>query len=150
MFFISYSRGADLQRADALCAALRAIGVAEQEIWLDRQAIEPGENFRHQILDGIQGCRYFLPLLSAATNGREEGFVFREWRAANDRAHGHEPRLRRAAGGGRRVSAPARYDAEPVRAWAQTDFGFAPGGVPDEATRSRLVALLRDARRAAG
>ena len=149
VFFISYSRGADLQRADALCSALRAIGVAEHEIWLDRQAIEPGENFRHQILDGIQGCRYFLPLLSAATNGREEGFVFREWRAANDRAMD----MNRAFVVPLVVDdsfAPARYDAEPVRAWAHTDFGFAPGGVPDEATRARLVALLRDARRSGG
>jgi hypothetical protein len=149
IFFISYSRGADLGRADALCAALRAIGVAEHEVWLDRQAIEPGENFRHQILDGIQGCRYFLPLLSAATNGREEGFVFREWRAANDRGMD----MNRAFVVPLVVDAefvPARYDAEPARAWAHTDFGFAPDGVPDDSTRARLVSLLRAARRNMG
>lgn len=146
IFFISYSRGADLVRADALRAALLALGVAEHEIWLDRQAIEPGENFRRQILDGIQGCRYFLPLLSQATDAREQGFVFREWRAANDRALDMNrdfiiPLV---------VDAdfePRRYDAEPVRAWSEIDYGHAPGGVPDEATRRRLVSLLREARR---
>lgn len=147
IFFISYSRGADLARADALHAALLALGVAEQEIWLDRQAIEPGENFRHQILDGIQGCRYFLPLLSQATDAREQGFVFREWRAANDRAMDMNrdfivPLVVDEA------FEPARYDAEPVRAWAQIDYGFAPNGVPDDSTQRRLVGLIREARRA--
>jgi hypothetical protein len=149
LFFISYSRGADLARADALFEALRAIGVSEDEIWLDRQDIEPGENFRHQILDGIQGCRYFLPLLSSATNGRDEGFVFREWRAANDRAQD----MNRAFIVPLVVDEdfqPARYDAAPVRAWAEIDFGFAPHGVPSPALRERLVKLVRDARRAGG
>lgn len=149
LFFISYSRGADLANASALFDALRAIGVTEQEIWLDRQDIEPGENFRHQILDGIQGCRYFLPLLSAATNGRDEGFVFREWRAANDRAQD----MNRAFIVPLVVDddfQPGRYDAAPARAWGQTDFGFAPRGRPDEALQRRLVSLLREARRAGG
>lgn len=149
LFFISYSRGADLANANALFQALRAIGVSEQEIWLDRQDIEPGENFRHQILDGIQSCRYFLPLLSAATNGRDEGFVFREWRAANDRAQD----MNRAFIVPLVVDEefqPGRYDAAPVRAWGHTDFGFAPRGVPDESLQRRLVSLVREARRAGG
>ena len=149
LFFISYSRGADLARANALCDALRKIGVTDEEIWLDRQNIEPGENFRHQILDGILGCRYFLPLLSVASNGRDEGFVFREWRAANDRAQD----MNRAFIVPLVVDddfQPGRYDAEPVRAWAHTDFGFAPHGLPDDSTQRRLVKLLREARRTGG
>jgi TIR domain len=146
MFFISYSRGADLPQADALFAALRALGVAEHEIWLDRHQIEPGDNFRLRILDGIQGCRYFLPLLSQATDAREQGFVFREWRAANDRALD----MNRAFIVPLVVDPafePARYDAAPVRAWSELDYGFAPGGVPDGDTRGRLVQLIREARR---
>jgi len=146
LFFISYSRGTDLARADALCRALREVGVSDGEIWLDRQDIEPGENFRHQILDGIQGCRYFLPLLSSATNGRDEGFVFREWRAANDRAQDMNrpfiiPLVIDEA------FEPSRYNAAPAREWGQIDYGFAPEGRPDEATMKRLVSLLREARR---
>lgn len=149
LFFISYSRGADLANAIALFDALRAIGVEEREIWLDRQEIEPGENFKQQIMDGIQGCRYFLPLLSAATNGREEAFVFREWITANDRAQG----MNRAFIVPLVVDDdfnPPRYNAIPVRAWGQIDFGHAPRGVPNETLQRRLRDLLREARRAGG
>lgn len=149
MFFISYSRVTDQAAAQAMYDALRGLGVADAEVWFDREAIEPGERFRQRILDGIQGCRYFLPLLSAAADRREEGFFLREWREADDRASGMNrdfivPIIVDAE------NDPSRYGAGPARGWRDAlHYGHAPGGAPDEPTRQRLTDLVRAARRAA-
>jgi hypothetical protein len=146
VFFVSYSRSTDLSRAEAVVQALSGLGLAEGEVWFDRQAIEPGENFRNRILDGIAGCRYFLPLVSQAAVGREEGFVFREWRAANDRRKDMNrefvyPVIVDSA------YEPERYRADAARDWSDLDFGYAPEGVPDERTAAKLTKLLREARK---
>lgn len=145
-FFISYSRSTDLPRAEALVQALLRLGLSEREVWFDRRAIEPGDDFRQRILDGIGSCRYFLPLLSEAATGREEGFVFREWRAANDRREEMNrdfiyPVIVDAA------YEPERYHAEPVRDWRGLHFGHAPGGIPDADTLTTLTRLLRETRK---
>ena len=148
IFFVSYSRIGDLPKAQALVEKLRALGAAESEVWFDRKSIEPGQDFRNRILDGIQGCRYFLPLLSQAANNREEAFVFTEWREAN----------KRLAGMNRSFVVPVvvdpayeplLYTADPVREWRGIDFGFAPQGLPDDRLTERLRTLLREARRPA-
>jgi hypothetical protein len=149
VFFVSYSRTTDLPRAEALYQALRALGLADHEIWFDRTAIEPGQDFSHRILDGIQTCRYFLPLLSDATNSREEAYVFREWRAANQRRQSmnREFVIPVIVDGDYQ---PERYTAAPAREWGgdHIDFAHAPDGVPDARTRTLLQRLVRDARRA--
>lgn len=146
LFFISYSRLTDLPRAEALFQALLGIGVGEDEIWFDRLAIEPGQDFGKRILDGIRSCRYFLPLLSVAADRRPEAFVFSEWCEANERKRRMNrefvlPLVVDAA------YAPESYTADPVRAWMGIDFGHAPEGVPDERLLDKLTALLREARR---
>lgn len=148
MFFISYSRGTDLPRAELLYRELLGLGVSEGELWIDRHTIEPGQDFRQQILAGIRSCRYFVPLLSEAANDREEAFVFDEWQEANLRQKSMnrdfifpvivEPDYE-----------PERYTAKPVRdgAWTDLDFGHAPEGVPDGRLTAKLRKLVRDARR---
>ena len=148
MFFISYSRKTDLPRAETFYQALLGIGVSENEVWFDRHTIEPGQDFRQRILEGIRSCRYFLPLLSEAANSREEAFVFREWQEANERKPGVnreflfpvivEPDY-----------TPERYTAKPLLDgdWARLDFGHAPEGVPDARMAKKLRDLVRDARR---
>lgn len=118
-------------------------------MWFDRHTIEPGQDFRQHILDGIRSCRYFLPLLSEAANERDEAFVFEEWQAANARKNQInydgfiipiivDPDF-----------VPESYRAKPVRDgdWAQLDFGHAPEGVPDERVTAKLRKLVRQARR---
>lgn len=148
MFFISYSRKTDLPRAESLYQALLKLGVIENEVWFDRQTIEPGQDFRHRILDGIRNCRYFLALLSNEANCREEAFVFDEWQEANARrkAMNREflfPVIVEAK------YEPERYTARPVRDgdWARLDFCHAPDGVPDDRMTAKLTQLLREARR---
>jgi hypothetical protein len=149
MFFISYSRATDLPRAELLYQALLRQGVAESEVWFDRKTIEPGEDFRRSILDGIRSCRYFLPLLSQAANSREAGFVFREWRAATDLLEDMNREFVLPV----IVDAdyvPERYTAESVRVWAddkKLDFGHAPEGVPDGRLETKLKKLVRETRR---
>lgn len=144
VFFISYSRNPDAPRALGLYEALRNLGAAESEIWLDRNAIEPGQEFGREILDGIRSCQYFLPLLSGFAAQRPEAFVFNEWKTADER-------LRRM---NRTFVVPLIVDTqyEPMHFgklvvdWNRLDFGFAPDGVPDERTLARLKDLLRTAR----
>jgi hypothetical protein len=146
LFFISYSRSTDAERAEALFQVLLGMGVSEGEVWFDRQAIEPGQDFAQRIHDGIRGCRYFLPLLSDAALRREEAFVFREWRAANERQLG----MNRGFVFPVIVDEdyePDRYVADPVRAWTQLDYGHAPQGRPDGRLMARLKSLVREARR---
>src|SRR5262249_43229922 len=68
LFFISYSRSTDLPAAERLFEALKKQGVTENEIWFDRSAIEPGQDFQDRIFSGIRTCQYFLPLISAAAD----------------------------------------------------------------------------------
>ena len=148
MFFVSYSRVGDLPRAETLVRRLIGLGAAEAEVWFDRRSIEPGHDFRNQILDGIRGCRYFVPLLSDKANGREEAFVFSEWREANDRLS----RMNREFVFPVIVDPeydPGRYTADPVRSWRGIDFGHAPQGEPDARLLAKFKKLLRDARRPA-
>lgn len=146
LFFISYSRKTDLSRAESLYNVLLGMGVTKSEVWFDRRTLEPGQNYQRRILDGIRGCRYFLPLLSQAANIREEAFVFREWREANDRGQGMNrdfifPVILDAE------YRPERYTAEPVSKWAEfLDFGHAPEGEPNPQLKNTLTKLLRKAR----
>jgi hypothetical protein len=146
MFFISYSRSTDAPRAQALYAELLKLGVAESEVWFDRSTLEPGQDFAMRILEGIRGCTYFLPLLSAAGNERQEGFVFKEWTEANQRVPGLNrdfilPVVVDEA------YEPERYNARPVKAWQGIDFGYAPGGAPDERLAATLKKLVREVRK---
>ena len=91
-----------------------------------------------------------MPLLSDAATGREKGFVFEEWRTANECTSD----LAREFVVPLIVDAdyqPNRYTTRqvpnwPVSKWSGLDFGHAPDGVPDARTLTRLKTLLRQAR----
>lgn len=147
LFFISYSRATDLTAAEKLYESLCQQGVSKNEIWFDRTALEPGQDFQNRILDGIRNCRYFLPLISNAADQFDERFFRREWKQAVDRSQ---------AIAGRDFVVPLIVDDDydPLiyrrlpREWTeQIDFGHAPAGVPDPRTRNRLTKLIRDERR---
>jgi hypothetical protein len=148
MFFISYSRQTDRARVEKLYQALLGLGVTENEVWFDRKTIEPGEDFRRRIIDGIHCCRYFLPLLSRAADSREKGFVFTEWDEATEVKRGMNrkflfPIIVDAE------YAPDKYQQESVWKWGQQNlhFGYAPEGTPDDQLVAKLRDLVRDARR---
>ena len=134
-----------------LYQALLRLGVTESEVWFDRKSIEPGQDFQRSILQGIRGCRYFLPLLSKACNTREEAFVFTEWDEANKRL----PAMNREFIFPVIVDVdfePEAYTARPAMNWADRnlDFAHAPEGAPDGRFEAKLKKLLRDIRREVG
>jgi hypothetical protein len=147
-FFISYSRATDLPQAKLLHQALLKLGALESEIWFDREDIEPGQDWRLRIIDGIRHCRYFLALLSCEADRRKEAFVFDEWRQANERKNSMSSEFVFPVVVDAEYE-PGRYTAMPVREgkWANLHFCHAPNGVPDERMTDKLRKLLREARR---
>jgi hypothetical protein len=148
MFFISYSRQTDRAQVEKLYQVLLGLGVTENEIWFDRKTIEPGEDFKRRIIDGIHSCRYFLPLLSRAADSREQGYVFTEWGEASQR----NKEMNRLFLVPVIVDAnyePQKYRQESVWKWGQQNlhFGYAPEGNPDDQLLAKLKDLVRDARR---
>ncbi len=147
-FFISYSRDTDLPAAEKLYQTLREQGLAENEIWFDRTAIEPGGDFQKLIYDGIRSCRYFLPLISTAADDLKEKFFRSEWNAAIDRS--------KKMARGEEFVVPIILDEEykpqnyvrVPKEWSNTiDFGHAPGGIADDRTRQHLQDIIRELRR---
>ena len=127
--------------------ALKGLGVAENEIWFDRETLEPADLFKQRILDGIRNCRYFLPLISRAATEREKAFVFREWSEATLTL----PELNRTYLVPLVVdpeNLPDTYRQLSVRAWLDDgiNFGHAPEGVPDAMAAEFLKKLVREAR----
>ncbi len=144
MFFISHSRETDLPRAESLYQSLRRLGAAESEVWFDRKNIEPGQDFKRRILEGIRNCRYFLALLSRSCNSRKEAFVFKEWEQADDRLPMNRPFLLPIIVDN--DFEPGLYTAPLVPKWRDErhiDFAHAPEGVPDERLEATLKKLVR-------
>lgn len=79
--FISYA-SQDAEAARRIANALRAGGV---EVWLDQSELRGGEAWDASIRRQIKGCRLFVPVISASTQVREEGYFRREWNLAVSR-----------------------------------------------------------------
>ena len=79
--FLSYA-SQDAEAATRICEALRAAGV---EVWLDQSTLRPGDAWDAQIKRQIHKCALFLPVISANTNARSEGYFRREWNLATRR-----------------------------------------------------------------
>jgi hypothetical protein len=80
--FISYARE-DLPAVQQLKAGLDAAGIAT---WFDIDRLEAGDDYDRKIRNNIARCSYFIPIVSATTQRRLEGYFRREWSYAIDRA----------------------------------------------------------------
>jgi hypothetical protein len=80
--FISYARE-DLTAVQKLKAGLDAAGV---KTWFDLDRLEGGDDYDRKIQRYIARCSYFVPIVSATTQRRLEGYFRREWSYAIDRA----------------------------------------------------------------
>lgn len=76
--FLSYA-SQDAGAARRICEALQGAGV---EVWFDQSELRGGEAWDVSIRRQIKGCRLFLPIISANTQAREEGYFRREWNLA--------------------------------------------------------------------
>jgi len=79
--FLSYA-SEDAPAAQRIADALRAGGV---EVWFDREELRGGDTWDQKIRQQIRDCRLFVPIISAHTEARLEGYFRREWKLAVDR-----------------------------------------------------------------
>ena len=82
--FISYARE-DLAAVQQLKAGLDAAGI---RAWFDMDRLESGDDFARKIRGNVARCGYFIPVISATTQRRVEGWFRREWNWAVDRTEG--------------------------------------------------------------
>ena len=79
--FISYA-SQDAEAARRICEALQAVGLA---VWFDQRALRGGDAWDASIRRQIKECALFVPIISANTEAREEGYFRREWNLAVSR-----------------------------------------------------------------
>jgi hypothetical protein len=79
--FISYARE-DLPAVQQIKAGLEATGIT---VWFDMDRLEVGDDYDRKIQRNIARCSYFIPVVSATTQRRLEGYFRREWSYAIDR-----------------------------------------------------------------
>ena len=79
--FISYTRE-DLHAVQQIKADLEAAGITT---WFDMDRLESGDDYDRKIQRNIARCSYFIPVISATTQRRLEGYFRREWSYAMDR-----------------------------------------------------------------
>ena len=81
--FLSYA-SQDAEAARRICEALRSGGV---EVWFDQNELVGGDAWDAKIRGQIKECALFVPLISANTQSRTEGYFRLEWRIADQRTH---------------------------------------------------------------
>lgn len=142
--FISYSSD-DLGAARTLHESLKEIG--GDVAWFDKSALKPGDVWERQILGAIQKCSLFVPVLSANTERRSEGYFRLEWDEAVERSR----RIQ-----GRKFIFPVvvdancdmdRYTLVPER-FKTFQYGHAPQGQMSDALRNEIQEWLRNLARA--
>jgi hypothetical protein len=145
--FISYMR----EDGDAARRLYDEITKLGGDVWFDYARLLPGDTWEPEILDRIQRTvQLFVPVISANTERETEGFVFKEWNAAAERAQ---------AIMGRRFIVPVvidgDYGGDATRVlhipddFRRFNFGRAPGGEPDASLLEMLTKEIRAMRRTA-
>jgi tetratricopeptide (TPR) repeat protein len=81
--FLSYA-SEDADAAQRICAALRADGI---EVWFDRSELRGGDVWDATIRRQIKNCALFIPIISANSHARSEGYFRLEWKLGIDRSH---------------------------------------------------------------
>jgi TolB-like protein/Tfp pilus assembly protein PilF len=81
--FLSYA-SEDAAVAERICNALRAGGI---EVWLDQSELRGGDAWDQKIRQQIRECALFIPIVSANTASRREGYFRLEWDLADQRTH---------------------------------------------------------------
>jgi hypothetical protein len=141
--FVSYAHE-DIDAAKALCSDLAEIGAIT--VWFDKSRLTPGDEWDRKIEAAVNSCDIFLPVLSANTEARTEGYFRTEWRLAEKRTE----RIQ-----GRKFVIPSvvdeQFDPEGFKlfppGFRAFQFGHAPGGRMNEDLRKVVVEALREVRR---
>ena len=81
--FLSYA-SQDGEAAKRICEALRSAGV---EVWFDQNELVGGDPWDKKIRGQVASCALFVPVISANTQARLEGYFRIEWKLAAQRTH---------------------------------------------------------------
>lgn len=81
--FLSYA-SQDAAAARRICGSLRAAGV---EVWFDENELTGGDAWDRKIRGQVATCALFLPVISANTQARLEGYFRIEWKLAAQRTY---------------------------------------------------------------
>jgi hypothetical protein len=138
--FISYARE-DLPAVQKLKAALDAAGVTT---WFDMDRLEGGDDYERKIRGNIARCSYFIPVISATTQRRHEGFFRREWNHAVDRTRGMADGAVFILPVG--LDGIAEADAVVPEKFKAVHFSRLPGGDPPPEFTRRLAELSNSRR----
>ena len=79
--FLSYA-SQDAEAARRIGEGLRAAGI---EVWLDQSELRGGDAWDQKIRRQIKDCGLFIPVISAHTQVRTEGYFRLEWHLADQR-----------------------------------------------------------------
>jgi TolB-like protein/Tfp pilus assembly protein PilF len=134
--FLSYA-SQDAEAAQRICDALRAAGI---EVWFDKSELTGGDVWDRRIREQIHDCRLFIPVISANTEARDEGYFRREWGLATDRTRDMAEK--------RTFLIPVVVDDTPERGasvpdkFHQVQWTHLPGGQASPPFVDRIAALL--------
>ena len=137
--FLSYA-SQDALAAGRIGEALRAAGL---EVWFDQSELRGGDAWDQLIRRRIRECRLFVPIISAHTQTRLEGYFRLEWRLAVERSH--------LMADGKAFIVPAAIDsideraAEVPEAFRAVQWTQLPGGLATPAFIARVAHLLASA-----
>ena len=81
--FLSYA-SQDAEAAQKIAEALRASGI---EVFLDQSELRGGDAWDQKIRREVNSCALFIPVISANTASRHEGYFRLEWDLADQRTH---------------------------------------------------------------
>jgi len=134
--FLSYA-SQDAEAAQGICEALRSAGI---EVWFDQSELRGGDVWDQKIQREIHDCALFIPLISANTASRHEGYFRLEWDLADQRSH----RMARS----RVFVVPVCLDtttqaaADVPESFKRVQWTRLPGGSPPPAFVERIRRLL--------
>jgi len=136
--FLSYA-SQDADAARRICEALRAAGV---EVWFDQSELRGGDAWDAKIRKQIKECALFVPVISANTQARREGYFRLEWRVATERMRHMDddlPFLVPVV-----IDETKDADAFVPERFREVQWTRLPGGVTPRTFCDRVVALLAD------
>jgi TolB-like protein len=79
--FLSYA-SQDAEAARRIAVTLRAAGI---EVWFDQSELRGGDAWDQKIRRQIKECALFIPIISAHSQARTEGYFRLEWHLADQR-----------------------------------------------------------------
>jgi adenylate cyclase len=136
--FLSYA-SQNTEAAAHICEALRAAGV---EVWFDQSELRGGDAWDQKIRHQIRDCALFVPIISAQTTLRPEGYFRLEWAIADQRTQMIAPN--------KVFIVPVCVDATPENtadlpdSFHRAQWTRLPAGVTPPSFCNRIINLLNE------